>query len=212
MKDTIFLGNGESSRLSAWSGMPQTWEAFRDAMISGNILVDITRNPSGVQQAGTPLNKQTLLSDSLANRLELSENDATVSNAIEKLTFDTDWQTLTLQAPFVPYQNNATSFAPQVRRIGSIVILRGMVSIDPITETSSYISTGTERTMLTLPSGFRPSGRNIVKSYPGRDQGLWTFILRADGTVTASRYNVGGALVDSPAGVRLAMHCVFFIG
>ena len=209
MKDTIFLGNGESSRLSAGSGMPQTWEAFRDAMISGNILVDITRNPSGVQQAGTPLNKQTLLSDSLANRLELSENDATVSNAIEKLTFDTDWQTLTLQAPFVPYQNNATSFAPQVRRIGSIVILRGTVSI---AASSSLISGGTEAQILTLPSGFRPSGRNIIKSYPGNNQGLWTFILRTDGTVTASRYNVGGVLTDTPAGVRLSMHCVFFIG
>lgn len=86
MKDTIIKGNGKSRVLRAPIDMPDTFAAWRSQLLSGTAYMDISLNTStdesaGVDLVGTALSKQTLLTDSVANNLNLSEDNATVNNA-----------------------------------------------------------------------------------------------------------------------------------
>lgn len=79
MNDGIIKNNGTSRKMKAT--LPATYEEFKQAVESGNQLLDILFNSAGWEQQPTFLNKANLLTDVTASAAGLTP-DATVNDAL----------------------------------------------------------------------------------------------------------------------------------
>lgn len=154
-------------------------------------------NPSTM---GTPLNAATLCNGEILTSLGLSE-DATPSdafNAILNKMADTGWQSVwvnndptTDTSVTAKAYNDDKSNAPEYRKIGNIVYLRGVVSAkeDVTAGMDSGITVGT------LPSEVRPS-KNVYAVIHG--SAAWTALLQvhSNGKIIIRRYSNGSAYQD----------------
>ena len=88
MKDTIIKGNGKSKKIKAPSNIPESFAEWRMQLISGTAMLDIVNNTdtvesnAGFDQIGTPLNKETLLTDDTSQALGLTQENPTIDNAL----------------------------------------------------------------------------------------------------------------------------------
>lgn len=90
MKDFVPKGTGNSRLLKSVSNflsLYPDYPRFANALIAGTLPVDFNGiNSEGVQQTGTALSKETLLTDKTAAALELSQSDPTVNDALYALS------------------------------------------------------------------------------------------------------------------------------
>ena len=81
MKDIIVKGTGNSRYLKSAIDESVTWEQFRDMLIAGTAPIDLNGiNEEGFLEQGTPLGKETLLSDcseGIGGMTALSEENKT---------------------------------------------------------------------------------------------------------------------------------------
>lgn len=86
MKDTIIKNDGTSKTMKGSASIPETYEDFRQALIAGEINVDISLNEDGCDVVGTPLNKNSLLKSATAEKFGLDGEEATVNEVLEMLS------------------------------------------------------------------------------------------------------------------------------
>ena len=85
MQDAIIKGLGNSRWLKSGIGNTTTWQQFLDSLIAGTLPIDLNGiNEEGWDVLGTPLNKQTLLTDVAAAMYGLG-SDATVNDVFMAL-------------------------------------------------------------------------------------------------------------------------------
>lgn len=85
MQDGIIKGLGNSRWLKSGIGNTTTWQQFLDSLIAGTLPIDLSGiNEEGWDVLGTPLNKQTLLTDVAAAMYGLG-SDATVNDVFMAL-------------------------------------------------------------------------------------------------------------------------------
>lgn len=73
MQNEIIWGNGMAKRLRTVEDALTRWPdyvSFMNAFIKGEFFADILKNHSGIAQEGTPLDDETLLSDTTAQRFK----------------------------------------------------------------------------------------------------------------------------------------------
>ena len=86
MKDSILNGTGDSRYLKSSLPAGTTWADALTMLINGTFPVDFHGiNASGFQQVGTPYNKANVLTDALAERMEL-DGTATPLDFLTALT------------------------------------------------------------------------------------------------------------------------------
>ena len=86
MKDLIPKGTGDSRTLKSNISANTTFTEFLSMLRSGTLPIDIGAiNAGGVQQMGTPLNKENLLPDYVAALLGLPQTDPQIRDALERL-------------------------------------------------------------------------------------------------------------------------------
>ena len=93
---------------------------------------------------------------------------------------DTGWKTLTLNSDFHTYEDNSAN-TPQYRKIGKVIEIVGAIA------PTSNISAGTNKTIATLPEGYRPS-KNRYFICQGTGRAIWTLYVYSNGNVIFSRY------------------------
>lgn len=93
---------------------------------------------------------------------------------------DSGWQTLTLTSDFKVY-GDSNSKTPKFRKMGKVVEILGEIS------PKANISSGSSKTIATLPEGYRPS-RNRYFICQGTGRAIWTLYVYSDGQVIFSRY------------------------
>lgn len=88
MKDGIIKGTGNSRFLKSSIPARTTWEEALAMLIAGTFPVDLNGiNADGWQQTGTPLNKENILTDPVAEKLGFSESDdPSLNDALEKIS------------------------------------------------------------------------------------------------------------------------------
>lgn len=85
MQNGIIKGQGNSRYLKSGIGSSTTWEQFLTSLIAGTLPIDLNGiNEDGWDVLGTPLNKQTLLTDVAAAMYGLGSN-ATVNDVFMAL-------------------------------------------------------------------------------------------------------------------------------
>lgn len=85
MIDTVFKGDGTAFALKATAAkMPSSYSEWRNLVLNGTARMDISLDAAGCDVVGTPLNKETLLPESVQNILSLSDT-STVGNALTAL-------------------------------------------------------------------------------------------------------------------------------
>ena len=85
MIDTVFKGDGTAFALKATANkMPSSYSEWRNLVLKGAARMDISLDAAGCDVVGTPLNKETLLPESVQNTLSLSDT-STVGNALSAL-------------------------------------------------------------------------------------------------------------------------------
>lgn len=85
MKDQIIKGTGNSRYLRSSVPEGTTWAAVLEMLRAGTMPIDFNGiNPAGIEQAGTPLNKLTLLPDAVADAVGLDDT-ATVADVLREL-------------------------------------------------------------------------------------------------------------------------------
>lgn len=88
MKDSILNGSGDSRYLKSSIPPGTTWADALTMLINGTFPVDFNGiNVAGFTQVGTPYNKANVLTDALAERMEL---DGTAT-PLDFLTALTEW-------------------------------------------------------------------------------------------------------------------------
>ena len=88
MKDSILNGTGDSRYLKSSIPAGTTWADALTMLINGTFPIDLNGiNASGFHQVGTPYNKANVLTDALAERMEL---DGTAT-PLDFLTALTEW-------------------------------------------------------------------------------------------------------------------------
>lgn len=86
MKDFVSLGNGNSRYMKSAISSTATWEQVRDLLRAGTFPFDLNGvNLSGVTDAGTPLNKNTLFDAENDTLYELTGDDAVPNEAFHIL-------------------------------------------------------------------------------------------------------------------------------
>lgn len=89
MTDGIIKGTGNSRYLKSVSNFLTLYPDYASlarGLVAGNVPIDLNGlNPGGWSTQGTQLNKATLLSDSTATALELSDDNATPDGAINTI-------------------------------------------------------------------------------------------------------------------------------
>ena len=117
-------------------------------------------------------------------------------------TADTGWQTLTLTSDFHTYEDNSAN-TPQYRKTGKVVEIVGAIA------PTSNISAGTNKTIATLPEGYRPS-KNRYFICQGTIRAIWTLYVYSDGRVIFSRYGKS-EYADASTDVWLPFNITFLI-
>lgn len=83
MKDLVTKGGGNSRLLKSSIASNTTHAQLIEMLRNGTFPVDFAGlNAAGILQAGTPVNKATLLTDETGSAIGLEENDRTVNNAL----------------------------------------------------------------------------------------------------------------------------------
>ncbi len=85
MKNTVIKGDGTSRKIKAPSDMPTTFGDWRAQLLAGSATFDIALNADGCETVGTPLSKANLLSDTTETALELTSEEPTVDEALNKI-------------------------------------------------------------------------------------------------------------------------------
>lgn len=117
-------------------------------------------------------------------------------------TADTGWQTLTLTSDFHTYEDNSAN-TPQYRKTGKVVEIVGAIA------PTSNISAGTNKTIATLPEGYRPS-KNRYFICQGTIRAIWTLYVYSDGQVIFSRYGKSD-YTDVSTNVWLPFNVTFLV-
>lgn len=87
MKDFIPKGTGNSRYLKSSISAGTTWSDFLAMLRNGTLPIDLNgMNDAGIEQRGTPLSKETLLSDATAALFGLSGNNAIPENVFDSLS------------------------------------------------------------------------------------------------------------------------------
>lgn len=89
MQDEIIRGTGNSRYLKSVSDFMTRYPTYADfcnALVAGTLPIDLNgKNPAGIAQQGTPLNKANLLSDATAVALDPDSPPATPDEAFDML-------------------------------------------------------------------------------------------------------------------------------
>lgn len=117
-------------------------------------------------------------------------------------TADTGWQTLTLTSDFHTYEDNSAN-TPQYRKTGKVVEIVGAIA------PTSNISAGTNKTIATLPEGYRPS-KNRYFICQGTIRAIWTLYVYSNGQVIFSRYGKS-EYADASTDVWLPFNVTFLV-
>ena len=183
-----------------------------EALGTEHAVLELDDNPSVM---GTPLNAATLCSGEILTSLGLSEDavPSDVFNAILLKITDTGWQSLwanndpnTDPSVTVKAYSDNKDNAPEYRRIGSVVYLRGAVSAQKTVAggISSSITIGT------LPLGMRPS-KSIHTVIHGSQAWTALLIIDKEGIITIERYSNGSTYKDYDTASWLTFNTSFII-
>jgi len=112
-----------------------------------------------------------------------------------------NWKTPELIA-FKAY-NNDNEVAPQYRRTGDIVEIRGQVA------PTSEIASGGTAIIFILPEGYRPS-KSVFTLCQGSGKNSWLLQVYADGRVTFGRYGTN-ANASCPTSAWLPFYFTFLV-
>ena len=115
---------------------------------------------------------------------------------------DTGWKTLTLTSDFHTYEDNSAN-TPQYRKIGKVIEIVGAIA------PTSNISAGTNKTIATLPEGYRPSKKRYFICQ-GSGRAIWTLYVYSNGNVIFSRYGKS-EYADASTDVWLPFNITFLI-
>lgn len=114
---------------------------------------------------------------------------------------DTGWQTASLSGDFKAY---SSAYAPEYRKVGKLVEIRGEVS-----PTKTLDGGSTTSTIFTLPEGYRPAMRKEVVCQ-GSSLNKWLLTITTDGNVNFSRYGTSEA-TDVTTSTWLPFSTMFYI-
>lgn len=121
MKDLVTLGSGNSRFLRSSIPANITFADFVSMLRNGTFPIDFAGlNPDGIIQAGTPINKATMLTDETGSAIGLEENDRTVNNALMAI-----WQNGVKNLHYVEYLTSTNWTAPENIAGKAIVICVG---------------------------------------------------------------------------------------
>ena len=114
---------------------------------------------------------------------------------------DTGWQTASLSGDFKAY---SSAYAPEYRKVGKLVEIRGEVS-----PTKTLDGGTTTSTIFTLPEGYRPAMRKEVVCQ-GSIMNKWLLTITTDGNVNFSRYGTSET-TDVATSAWLPFSTMFYI-
>lgn len=127
-----------------------------------------------------------VVQDVLQNGVSVLGQDG-IARIVADVDYDSGWIDITPQSPFALY--NATSVC-RCRRIGHTVQIAAELKV------TSNIPTGTEKTMFTLPEGFRPFCP-IIELCQGSGMNIWLCRIQPDGSVLYNRHRSGATEVQA---------------
>lgn len=147
-------------------------------------------------EKGSSYSYATIISSNSANRYKITDS------SYENLD-DSGWNNATLTSGFKNY-GGSSSNAPQYRKVGGVVEVRGILS-----PTTALEASNTGVTMFTLPSGFRPS-RNTYAICQGSGRNVWLLSVTTGGEVQVSRYGTTGN-ASIPTSAWLVLNITFTV-
>lgn len=125
-------------------------------------------------EKGSTYSYATIISSNEINQYKIT------NSSYENLN-DSGWITATLTSDFQGYSGNSAN-APQYRKLGSTIEIRGAVS-----PTSELAASNTGVTIFTLPTGYRPT-KNVYEICQGSNKNVWLLTITSGGNVQISRY------------------------
>ena len=121
---------------------------------------------------------------------------------VEFLADDTGWKALTLTSDFKAYENINDNI-PKYRKVGQLVEIVGVVA------PNSEIPSGTNKTIATLPEGYRPAvNRFYICQGSGRN--IWTLYVYTNGNIIFARYGSSSYAAASTS-VWLPFNATFLV-
>lgn len=126
-----------------------------------------------------------------------------ITNTSYECTSDSGWVNATLVSGFKNY-GGSSSNAPQYRKVGDVVEVRGVLS-----PTTAVTASSNGVTMFTLPTGFRPS-KPTYAICQGSGKNTWLLSVTTAGAVQISRYGVSGN-TDIPTTAWLVLNITFTV-
>jgi hypothetical protein len=123
---------------------------------------------------GTTVNRAIPYAEPADQLAAYPATDKAAAERLDALLFDTGWVAVTVNAGFAAQ----SGFAPQVRRIGSVVYARGGISPTGISVSVSIAG------VMTLPAGYWPTMTVHVRAGTSSGATAATFIInQANGTI-----------------------------
>lgn len=186
---------------------------FEDtALGTKHAVLELDDNPSVM---GTPLNAATLCSNELLSSLGLDDNATPTDafNAVLERIADTGWRSLwTNNDPNTDASVTAKAYAdnkvyaPEYRKVGSVVYLRGTVSA------KTTITAGRESSIIvgTLPTNMRPS-KNVYTVIHGSSLDIALLTIHKDGKIKIERHAHGGNYADFTPSSWLTINASFML-
>lgn len=178
---------------SGFSAMTYDAASSTRALIFASDSANSVHNQVNVYPTKTTFSKPLYRTDSGTNYAILDES------------IDSGWINVTsLGSDFVAYSANANDQV-KYRRYGKIVEIRGVVK-----PAAAFEAGDTNRTIFTLPTGYRPSSQVNVKCQ-GSGANTWLLSITSAGVVRGARYANGTAYTSAGTSTWWPFHATFII-